>query len=224
MQSQLVRIFDHAVGFTGNNDGTVFLLHHLHVTRAGMVIFRDKNPHVNEIPLQDRQLYPVLTLLILSDAEDVDSLVLPESLNKECIARVWDFCKAVKADPISLFSLVIDMATHQAKHWTNYPEDLACLLHVVTETMNQSDLEASTSLLRPVAHSLRTVRDAMMETGRGDGDERVLVSAQATVVTSLLLSRLSMQTISGSSNLRSLSCARAVGRRVAEGWLPPFVD
>ena len=221
-QSQLMRIFDHAVTFTGNNDGTVFLLHHLHITRAGMVIFRDRNPHINGVPLKDRQLYPVLTLLVLSDIEDIRSLVLPDSINYECIMRVWEFCKSVKSQQFSLLSLVMDMAIYQAKHWTNYPEDLACLLYVVTESMGQGAEEASTSLLHPVAQSIRALRDAMMETGRGDAAERASVSAQATEVTYLLLSRLSTQVITGRSNLYSLSCARAVGRRAATEWLPMF--
>jgi hypothetical protein len=185
-----------------------------------MLIFRDRNPHVNGIPLKDRQLYPVLTLLTLSQREDIDALVLPESLNQECIMRVWDFCQAVKSKQTSLLSLVIDMATHQTQHWTNYPEDLACLLYIVTESMRQGDAEASIPLLRPVAHSLRALRDAMVGTGRGDGAERELVSEQATKVTDQLLSKLSTQIITGESNLRSLSCARAVGGVAAGGWLP----
>jgi hypothetical protein len=219
-----VRIFDHAVSFTGNNDGTAFLLHHLHITRAGMVIFRDRDPHVNGIPLKDRQLYPILTLLTLSEREDIDALVLPDSLNPECILRVWDFCKAVKSKQTSLFSLVIDMAAHQTKHWTNYSEDLACLLYIVTESMRQSNAEASIPLLRPVAHSLRSLRDAMIGTGRGDGTERELVSEQAMKVAHLLLSKLSTQIITGDGNLRSLSCARAVRGVAARGWLPIILD
>jgi hypothetical protein len=189
-----------------------------------MVIFKDKDPHINGISLKGRQLYPVLTLLTLSEKEDIDALVLPDSLNPECIMRVWDFCKAVKSKQTSLLSLVIDMAAHQTKHWTNYPEDLACLLYIVTESMRQSDAEGSIYLLRPVAHSLRSLRDAMIGTGRGDGTEREVVSEQATEVTHLLLSRLSTQIVTGESNLRSLSCARAIGGVPAGGRLPIYID
>jgi len=188
-----------------------------------MVIFRDRNPHVNGVPLKDRQLYPVLTLLVLSEIDDIRSLVLPESLNYECIMRVWEFCKAIRTQQPSLLLLVMEMATHQTKHWTNYPEDLACLLYVVTESMMQGLEEASTPLLHPVAQCLRTLRDAMMETGRGDAGERESVSAQATEVTYHLLSKLSTQIITGRNNLRSLSCAHAFGRQsAATEWLPMF--
>lgn len=220
-QSQLGRIFDPGVGFTGNNDGAAVLLQHLHVARAGMVILRDKSPRVNGIPLKDRQLYPVLALLALSDIEDVRSLILPETLDRECIMKVWELCKSVKLQQSPLLSLVVEMATHQAKNWTNYPEDVASLLYVVTKSITWNDEETSTPLLRLVVRSLCALRDAMMETGRGDVAERELVSAQTSEVVYLLLEKLSKrQEITGRCNLRALSCARTAGQQAAIGWLP----
>jgi hypothetical protein len=198
------------------------MLHHLQSAVPPNITFRSDKRLFGIISLKNLKLSPITALLAIPDFDDLPLLGLPQHVDNACMVYLWNYMASLKTSQSATMSFLIDLPLYYspAAKWGSF----AILLKAIEDSIALPSEDNSPPLLRSISNRVLDLPRLYYEflSERDENKWRAEITTlivHGRRIADLALTRLSVVSISGRSNLRLVSCARPLwGMRPARGW------
>ncbi|KIM23263.1 hypothetical protein M408DRAFT_265251 [Serendipita vermifera MAFF 305830] len=222
----LQRAFYYTVSCPEHYDGDGHLLLHIFSQIHDCKSFVDTELFTN-IP-SDNCLFNVLLLILVSpDEPDQPPSRLRDDVNAQCWAQLMEACGTVKSSQFEMLTLVSDLAAlvSGTERSILAAEDAELIIACINKAFALPFDHRIIPTLPALTNRLRVLLDGIMDKGLRPSEDNAVAASKVNMSLGKIITYFVTNTVCGSRNVRTLSCARARQEHSpATGWLPLDVE